>query len=388
MTSRRLPHRAEIITVQPSALLQRTLSDFVPFPHNGRTPLLLPFGYHLIHFLTNVPLSALLPDGTDATQSPGLPFTRRMWAGGSIAFKRPIPLNNGMFRCTERIADVQVKGQGKDQKVFVKIEREVYPERSPVEQGTAGGISPLHLVETRTLVFMREDCQRAAAGTTTSSPKVLKPTQTADFSHTITPTAPLLFRFSALTFNAHAIHLDKQYCHDVEGHRNLLVHGPLSLVLILQFLDHHLRITGGEGGREVIRAVEYRNLAPLYAEEEMKICIKRKEKVAGSGSWDVWIEGRDGGYCVKGIVRTAWPPQRVRPAEVGNIVQDGAKERDSISPKENIDLETKSASAAETTIEDETIPCNTPAPSKNRASEVERSPEEGAEEENAPYFQR
>jgi hydroxyacyl-ACP dehydratase HTD2-like protein with hotdog domain len=311
-----------------------------------------------------------------------------MWAGGSIAFKRPIPLNNAMFRCTERIADVQVKGQGKDQKVFVKIEREVYPERSPVEQDNTGGIDPLHLVETRTLVFMREDRRKAAAGTTTSSPKVLKPTQTPDFSHTIIPTAPLLFRFSALTFNAHAIHLDKQYCRDIEGHRNLLVHGPLSLVLMLQILDDHLRVAGGEGGREVIRAVEYRNLAPLYAEEEMKVCIKRKEKVADSGSWDVWIEGRDGGYGVKGTVRTAWLPQKVRPAEVGNIVQDGVKEGDPVSPKENIDLETKSASAAETAIEDETIPYNRPAPSKNRASEVERSPEEGAEEENAPYFQR
>ena len=388
MTSRRLPLGRDVLTLTPSSLLQRTLSDFLPFIRINANPSYLPYGYHLIHFPTNVRLSTLLPDGTDALQSPGDPFTRRMWAGGSITFERAIKLDNSAFHCTEHIVDVQVKGHEKDQKVFVKIERKVYPGKYPGERKKQGGNTIPHLVETRTLVFMREDRQKVAADTTLSPPKVLMPTHTPDFSHTLVPTAALLFRFSALTFNAHAIHLDKQYCRDIEGHRNLLVHGPLSLVLMLQFLDEHLRKAGGKSGREEINSVVYRNLAPLYAEEELKVCIKRKQKGEISGSWDVWIEGRDGGYAVKGTIRTTMMSIGVRPSELQNIIRNGAKEGASRSPKDNTNPEMKSTSMDEISTGDETIPENEAAPTENSASEAEMVPEEEAPEDNAPYFQR
>jgi len=43
---------------------------------------------------------------------------------------------------------------------------------------------------------------------------------------------------------------------------------------------------------------DYRNLAPLYANEEMRICV-RKDALR-IDKYDVWIEGRDGGYAVRG----------------------------------------------------------------------------------------
>lgn len=109
------------------------------------------------------------------------------------------------------------------------------------------------------------------------------------------PTKSLLFRFSALTFNAHSIHLDKGYTQNQEGYRNLLVHGPLTLTLLLRVLQHHLNPLNLGVGQ-----VEYRNLAPLYVEEELTICGKPK---SGSGAWDVWIEGPDGGLAVRGTAR-------------------------------------------------------------------------------------
>lgn len=388
MTSRRLPIVRDILTLTPSSLLQRTLTDFLPFIRINAKPSYLPYGYHLIHFPTNVRLSTLLPDGTDAMQSPGDPFTRRMWAGGSIIFERAIKLDNSAFHCIEHIVDVHVKGHENDQKIFVKIERKIYPGKYPGDRKKQGENIIPHLVETRTLVFMREDRQKAAADATPSPSKALMPTHTPDFSHTLVPTAALLFRFSALTFNAHAIHLDKQYCRDFEGHRNLLVHGPLSLVLMLQFLDEHLRKAGGKSGREEINSVEYRNLAPLYAEEEMKVCIKRKKKGEISGSWDVWIEGRDGGYAVKGTVRTTMMSIGARPSELRNIIWNGAKEGASRSPKGNTIPEMKSASVDEISTGDETIPENEAAPTENSASEAEMAPNEEAPEDNTPYFQR
>jgi hydroxyacyl-ACP dehydratase HTD2-like protein with hotdog domain len=108
----------------------------------------------------------------------------------------------------------------------------------------------------------------------------------------MTPTKSLLFRFSALTFNAHGIHLDPQYAREVEGHRNILLHGPLSLVLMLSVLRSQLK----EG--EMIMRFDYRNLAPLYSGEELKICVKKD--ISKENKHDVWIEGKEGGYAVNG----------------------------------------------------------------------------------------
>jgi hydroxyacyl-ACP dehydratase HTD2-like protein with hotdog domain len=118
----------------------------------------------------------------------------------------------------------------------------------------------------------------------------------ATFRHAIMPTKALLFRFSALTFNAHSIHLDKGYTQNEEGYRNLLVHGPLTLTLLLSVLRHHLGLVNLS-----ISGIEYKNLAPLFVEEELVICGKPKN---GNGAWDVWIEGADGRLAVRGTAQT------------------------------------------------------------------------------------
>lgn len=112
------------------------------------------------------------------------------------------------------------------------------------------------------------------------------------FCHRLMPTKALLFRFSALTFNAHSIHLDKSYTQNQEGYRNLLVHGPLTLTLLLSVLQNHLSHVNLRVG-----SIEYRNLAPLFVEEDLAICGKPKN---GNKTWDVWIEGKDGGLSVRG----------------------------------------------------------------------------------------
>jgi hydroxyacyl-ACP dehydratase HTD2-like protein with hotdog domain len=106
----------------------------------------------------------------------------------------------------------------------------------------------------------------------------------------------LLFRFSALTFNAHSIHLDKNYTQNREGYKSLLVHGPLTLTLLLGVLQQKL----SEFGLRVDK-FDYKNLAPLFVEEELTVCGKPKND---GSAWDVWIEGPDGGLAVRGTART------------------------------------------------------------------------------------
>lgn len=419
MISRQLPYGTDYMTLTQSRALRLTLADFLPHSREVRQghsngPLVkardgpLAPTHHLVHFPNVPPSSLLLPDGTDSLHSPGPPFTRRMWAGGSMAFLQDIPLNGRPFHYTQSIADVQIKGKEGEEKIYVRVERVIFAGRYPGEvKGQPN--SGLYIAEQRSLVFMRDNRQED------SSSKVLKPTETPDFSHTMVPTRELLFRFSALTFNAHAIHLDKQFCREVEGHRNLLVHGPLTVMLMIEILQSYLHALAYGGGSsfegtpedrmlEKITHVEYKNLAPLYAEEEMRICVKRRQKEMDrrrTSTWDVWIEGRDGGYAVKGTVKTVLNPSVggkpfiklkfgrdvSRRGIVGSVGESIPEEhvalqnviaRHEIASDEGDSLQNDFAAEEKTEKEIEGI----------TEKVTEDEPEEETEEETAPYFQR
>ncbi|PBP18486.1 hypothetical protein BUE80_DR010859 [Diplocarpon rosae] len=335
LTSRPVHRTIDRFTSTPWHLLNVTLAEFLPpscyppifnpsdvvasyaFADSSQHEVFLPQGYHLVYFPPAVLSRGLLPDGTDSLHSPGPPFVRRLWAGGSLTFnlsgKSQLQLNNHrLAHCAEDVTNVRIKGIEGDEKVFVSVRRQigVAPGREvkhelwtrgeaavrdrgrDTSDRDSANLGMLGLVETRELVFMRGKSREAAREDVERVSKVVKPIHTPDFSVSITPTPSLIFRFSALTFNAHAIHLDPQYAREVEGYRNRLVHGPLSLVLMFSVMRSQLH----QG--EIVARFEYRNLAPLYAEEEMKICVRRDPE--NQEKMDVWIVGRDGGYAVKG----------------------------------------------------------------------------------------
>ncbi|KAJ4366935.1 hypothetical protein N0V83_007465 [Neocucurbitaria cava] len=343
MLDRNVLWHLEDITAQPERRLIKTLEGFLPkewcrLP-TKKSPF-LPFGHHLIWFNTAAPSHALLHDGTDDYHSPPDPWVRRMWAGGSVQLKPDQYFDRKLgftmdtaIAGAERIKDVRLHGQGDTAKIFVTIERrfarldqllkshkKVYERaenapnvrthfrqqlRDDEEWGDA------ILKEERNLVFFKER--------TTAEMDAIKAGQMApvryldspgkpDFSHTLTPTRALLFRFSALTFNAHLIHLDRDYARNIEGHRNLLVHGPLSLMLILQAVSGY--VANRTEYRQVVESIEYRNLAPLYCDEQMTICGVEKKKSNDGSTYEVWIEGPTGGVAVKGTVRTVSEPAK------------------------------------------------------------------------------
>ena len=125
----------------------------------------------------------------------------------------------------------------------------------------------------------------------------------------ITPDRALLFHFSALTLNAHAVHLDRDYAVRQEHHRDLLVHGPLTLLLMLSALRANPAVRS-------VRRLDYRNLAPLYVDEPLEVLQYRSgaqgkrpdganADVSGpGGSWKVQIQSPDGGLAVMGTAET------------------------------------------------------------------------------------
>lgn len=62
------------------------------------------------------------------------------------------------------------------------------------------------------------------------------------------------------------------------------------------------RLAAGES----VRDFDYRNFRPLYVGEELTVCVRRVERSEGRGSWEVWIQGVDGGIAVKGTVTTVF----------------------------------------------------------------------------------
>jgi len=260
-----------------------------------------------------------------------------MWGGGSILFntekKYSLDLDGTRAVCLEKITDVKVKGMEGNEKVIVGLERKIgligrklsdrahdgYDEEWPLNmedrlrllESLSGGEEPggmdgLAVVERRELVFLRERPLGEEIRTTRvvkrESSKLVFATDyllmrnlaphEPDYSVVLTPEPSLLFRFSALSFNAHQIHLNPHYSREVEGYRNMLVHGPLSVVMMLSVLRAQL------APGEMVVKFDYRNLAPLFVSEEMRICV-RKDK-SGQNKWDVWITGKEGGYAAKG----------------------------------------------------------------------------------------
>lgn len=348
-----------------SYLLTRALSEFLPDECTARQQILpqdvfkdrsgdyehpaLPPGHHLVYFPLDRRGSELCPDGTDPYHSPrDTPFARRMWAGGSIRGLRGMVLDERLALCRERIVGVDVRGSAGAEKIFVEVLREyatgvpyrasfdpetmkLRPRDDPGEHDLEG------TTEHRTLVFMRELSDEGKKMNLVQDRRIIKPPNKPDYSVTLTPTPTLLFHYSALTYNAHRIHLDRTYCREVDGHRDLLVHGPLTVTLMLSVLQSRLA-QGGEYD-EFADSIDYRHLAPLYVEEPLRICVARQqprntgregsssrgngrrdetaegkggEKPADDGDglevernkWDIWVENHHGGLCVKGTAET------------------------------------------------------------------------------------
>ena len=72
---------------------------------------------------------------------------------------------------------------------------------------------------------------------------------------------PLLFRFSALTYNGHRIHYDRDYARDVEGYPGLVTHGPLQALAMAE----------AARARGVGTACAYRLVAPLFEHQGLVV---------------------------------------------------------------------------------------------------------------------
>lgn len=105
-----------------------------------------------------------------------------------------------------------------------------------------------------------------------------------EYTFTYTPSSPLLFRYSALTFNAHKIHYDLEWTRKVEGHPDLVVHGPMTATLLVELADQ-----AGHDTATALTRFEYRATSPMYVNREIKLQAKWEDEQRGK-KLTVWAE--------------------------------------------------------------------------------------------------
>lgn len=251
----------DILSPTQSSLLSLTLQPYLPFrlpPAGG----VLPQGHHLVYFPTAaVHESCLAPDGTEAMFSPGDPFTRRMWAGGAIEWAEHIDLP--FISATKEKMELEKmeakQRSGGSEMIVMSIKKTLYTRNA--EEAVR---------ETRQWVFLKDGDVPAVR-----SEKRVASTDTV-LSHPIALTPAALFRYSALLFNSHAIHLSKEHCLK-EGHPDLVVHGPLILSLLLETIRASVK------GR--LRSISYRAVGPAYVGEIVTLNVRPEQDGRRVEAW-------------------------------------------------------------------------------------------------------
>ncbi|HEY1410863.1 MAG TPA: MaoC family dehydratase N-terminal domain-containing protein [Rhodopila sp.] len=166
-----------------------------------------------------------------------MPLPRRMWAGGRFTFHQPLRVDEAMTRVST-VQDVTVKQGRNGALCFVLVRHEV------------AGSNGLALAEEHDIVY------RDAPGPN-EAPASPRPVRTDGvWQRDIQPSDPLLFRYSALTFNSHRIHYDRRYVTETEGYPGLIVHGPLIATLLIDLLRRNTD--------RPVASFRFRAVSPLF----------------------------------------------------------------------------------------------------------------------------
>lgn len=263
--SRAIEHRTDIAAARQAHLLAALLDHDMPPWRPGELPPLA----HWLLFPPDARQSGIGPDGHPMREDDGLP--RRMWAGSRVRFLAPIMLGSEVERETSAIAINDKEGRS----------------------GRMRFVTLRHLLKVDGQVYVEEEqdiVYREAGRNGAPPPDALTPAPQIARAVTIDPVQ--LFRFSALTFNAHRIHYDLPYTQDVESYPGLVVHGPFIATLLM---DHFLR----HAPAAQVSSFSFRAQRPIFAGEPFMLGLS-PEGVGG----DLMAIDQLGGLAMRARVET------------------------------------------------------------------------------------
>jgi 3-methylfumaryl-CoA hydratase len=259
----------EILTINPMIGMAATLERSDLRLGNGS---ILPPLWHWLYFLAPAPRSTLAEDGHPNRGDflPPIDLPRRMWGGSRFQFNFSLRVNEVVERKSE-ILSIKFKEGRSGQLAFVTVRHTLIS-----EQGEA-------LNEEHDIVY------RDNPGADASKPQPLAAPAQFDYSKNVTPDPVLLFRYSALTFNGHRIHYDREYVTKVEGYPGLIVHGPLLATLLVELLREKLP-------KYSIDAFEFKAVHPIFDLNDFMVCGLNPDT---DGKVELWIQNHEGSLCMK-----------------------------------------------------------------------------------------
>ena len=262
--------RSESARDTPGSLRVAELAATLDDPRSYPPGAALPPGWHWILFHTVVPTGTLTVDGHAPRGGflPPVKLPRRMWAGGRLRFHRALLVDDPVDRKSD-IAAVTEKAGRNGKLVFVAVHHRL------------SGPSGLAIEEEHDIVY-RE------AGAASPPPQPVPHADPA-WRKEIHANEALLFRYSALIFNAHRIHYDRDYA-KVEGYGGLVVHGPLIATYLLELVRERMPEAS-------LATFIYRAVSPLFDSEPFQVC---GEPSSDGRSAELWAETPDGALAMTG----------------------------------------------------------------------------------------
>jgi 3-methylfumaryl-CoA hydratase len=247
---------SDTVTAQLVRGLRATLFLDIGEPKSGDAA---PFTVHWCLAQPVAPMSELGPDGHPARGGflPPVPLPRRMWAGGELEWLDTLRVGDEATRTSE-IADVTMKTGSTGTLCFVAVKHTM---------STARGVA---IRERQDIVY--RDVPTGAQPP--ARPSAAPPAAAHRETHMADPV--LLFRYSALTFNGHRIHYDRDYVTKVEGYPGLIFHGPMQAALLVEYAA---RLHGSTAPRKF----SYRGVQPLFDGSEFS--VNANETDAGMELW-------------------------------------------------------------------------------------------------------
>ena len=257
---------ADVLHPGPANLLRLAFGRAEPELREGDP---LPPAWLALYFLPRYAPDALRPDGSprDAGVVPPMPLPRRMFAGERVRFHRPLRLGEAVRRETT-LADISLKTGSTGALVFATVVNRVF----------AG--DALAVEDERRTVFREE----VKAGERNQAPRRDPAPAGLPWRRRVTPDPVLLFRFSALTFNSHRIHYDLRWATETEGYPGLVVHGPLTTTLLIDFARD-------SNPERPIRSYATQARAPLFDVAPFELRGRPTADGRGADLWAVTPEG-------------------------------------------------------------------------------------------------
>ncbi len=199
-----------------------------------------------LYFLPVVRASDTGPDGHPKRGGflPPVDLPRRMWAGSRCQFSGPVRIGDELTRVST-IAKVTAKTGRTGEMVFVTVRH----------AWSRGGAELM--AEEQDIVYAAIPAAYVAADPLPAEPQHWQEPAAID--------PVLLFRFSALTQNAHRIHYDRAYAEEVEKYPDLVVHGPLQAILMMEAARRR------EPGRRPA-TFAFRGVRPLFVSDAAMVC--------------------------------------------------------------------------------------------------------------------